>query len=198
MLTGGDVPGRRGRRPSGTGWPTGSRSPRRQPAHLARVALLKRVYGTHPYAVQTPDRSTQVQAVKPAALRTLHAERLHPTGAILVLVGDISAGEGDRRGRDGARPAGPATASDARLPPIPAAGRRPDRAGRPARLGAVVDPARAAGGRPDPPGLRRAAAGQPGLRRLLLVPLGGEHPRGQGLHVQPALRASSTRSPARC
>ena len=31
-----------------------------------------------------------------------------------------------------------------------------------------------------------AAAGQPGLRRLLLVPLGGEHPRGQGLHVRPA------------
>ena len=28
---------------------------RSQPAHLAREALLKRIYGNHPYAVQTPD-----------------------------------------------------------------------------------------------------------------------------------------------
>lgn len=59
-----------------------------QPAHLVRVALLKRVYGNHPYAVQTPTVG-QVQAVKPAVLRTLHRERVHPTGGILVLVGDI-------------------------------------------------------------------------------------------------------------
>ena len=61
---------------------------RTQPGHLVRVALLKRVYGTHPYAIQTPSVS-QVQAVKPAGLRTLHAERVLPTGAVLVLVGDI-------------------------------------------------------------------------------------------------------------
>jgi predicted Zn-dependent peptidase len=60
-----------------------------QPGHLVRKALLKRVYGSHPYAIQTPTID-QVQAVKPAGLRTLHTERLHPTGAILVLVGDIS------------------------------------------------------------------------------------------------------------
>ncbi|GAB3815631.1 M16 family metallopeptidase [Micromonospora zhanjiangensis] len=59
-----------------------------QPAHLARVALLKRMYGKHPYAVQTPDAS-QVRAVRPAQLRTLHAERVQPTGAVLVLVGDV-------------------------------------------------------------------------------------------------------------
>jgi zinc protease len=59
-----------------------------QPAHLARVALLKRVYGSHPYAVQTPD-AEQVRAVRPAQLRALHSERLHPTGATLVLVGDL-------------------------------------------------------------------------------------------------------------
>jgi zinc protease len=61
---------------------------RTQPGHLVRVALLKRVYGTHPYAVQTPSVA-QVQAVKPAGLRTLHSERVLPTGAVLVLVGDI-------------------------------------------------------------------------------------------------------------
>ncbi|MET8465563.1 M16 family metallopeptidase, partial [Micromonospora zamorensis] len=59
-----------------------------QPAHLAREALLKRIYGRHPYATQTPEPG-QIRAVRPAALRTLHAERVHPAGAQLVLVGDV-------------------------------------------------------------------------------------------------------------
>ncbi|MEU7820000.1 pitrilysin family protein [Catellatospora sp. NPDC049133] len=59
-----------------------------QPAHLARVALLKRIYPGHPYAVQTPSVE-QVRAVGPEALRALHARRLHPAGATLVIVGDI-------------------------------------------------------------------------------------------------------------
>jgi predicted Zn-dependent peptidase len=60
-----------------------------QPAHLARTALLKRMYGKHPYAVQTPEPE-QVRAVRPTQLRTLHAERVRPNGAVLVLVGDIN------------------------------------------------------------------------------------------------------------
>ncbi|MGN9779097.1 M16 family metallopeptidase [Micromonospora sp. H33] len=59
-----------------------------QPAHLARTALLKRIYGKHPYAVQTPDPE-QVRAVRPGVLRTLHAQRVHPADAVLVLVGDV-------------------------------------------------------------------------------------------------------------
>ncbi|MEU1586389.1 pitrilysin family protein [Micromonospora sp. NPDC005710] len=59
-----------------------------QPSHLAREALLKRIYGRHPYATQTPEPG-QIQAVRPGALRTLHSERVHPTGAQLVLVGDV-------------------------------------------------------------------------------------------------------------
>ncbi|WP_091347546.1 M16 family metallopeptidase [Micromonospora rhizosphaerae] len=59
-----------------------------QPAHLARTALLKRIYGKHPYAVQTPEPA-QVRAVRPPTLRRLHAERVHPAGAVLVLVGDV-------------------------------------------------------------------------------------------------------------
>jgi predicted Zn-dependent peptidase len=59
-----------------------------QPAHLARVALLKRMFGSHPYAVQTPSPE-DVKAVEPETLRALHAERLHPAGATLVLVGDF-------------------------------------------------------------------------------------------------------------
>jgi predicted Zn-dependent peptidase len=61
---------------------------RSQPAHLARVALLRRMYRDHPYAVQTPSPE-QVRAVGTDALRELHDARLHPAGATLVLVGDI-------------------------------------------------------------------------------------------------------------
>ncbi|UQU65894.1 insulinase family protein [Couchioplanes caeruleus] len=60
-----------------------------QPAHLARTALLKRMYGKHPYAVQTPEPE-QVRGVRPGQLRTLHAERVRPEGSVLVLVGDIN------------------------------------------------------------------------------------------------------------
>ena len=60
-----------------------------QPAHLARTALLKRMYGRHPYAVQTPEPE-QVKGVRPAQLRALHGDRVRPDGAVLVLVGDIS------------------------------------------------------------------------------------------------------------
>jgi len=60
-----------------------------QPAHLARSALLKRIYGRHPYAVQTPEPE-QVRGVRPAQLRALHADRVRPDGSVLVLVGDIN------------------------------------------------------------------------------------------------------------
>ncbi|GAA2869200.1 peptidase M16 [Actinoplanes cyaneus] len=59
-----------------------------QPSHLARVALLKRMFADHPYAVQTP-APDEVRAIEPAALRELHADRVRPDGSILVLVGDI-------------------------------------------------------------------------------------------------------------
>ena len=59
-----------------------------QPAHLARVALLKRMYGTPPYAVQTPGPD-EIRILTPEPLRELHATRLRPAGAVLVLVGDI-------------------------------------------------------------------------------------------------------------
>ncbi|HKD95975.1 MAG TPA: pitrilysin family protein [Micromonosporaceae bacterium] len=65
------------------------RMARSQPSHLARTALLKRAYGTHPYAVQTPTEE-QVRAVKPAELRRMHGDRIRPAGATLVIVGDVS------------------------------------------------------------------------------------------------------------
>lgn len=62
---------------------------RSQPAHLARVALLRRMYRDHPYAVQTPDPE-QVRSVGPDQLRALHQARVHPAGGTLVLVGDLA------------------------------------------------------------------------------------------------------------
>lgn len=59
-----------------------------QPSHLVRMALRERVYGDHPYRVQTPS-AEEVSAVEPGCLRTLHARRLRPGGATLVLVGDF-------------------------------------------------------------------------------------------------------------
>ncbi|MGX4652289.1 M16 family metallopeptidase [Micromonospora sp. SCSIO 07396] len=88
-----------------------------QPAHLARTALLRRIYGRHPYAVQTPEPD-QVRAVRPAALRRLHAERVHPAEAVLVLVGDVQ----PERALDAAEKALGGWTGDSRgaeLPPAP-------------------------------------------------------------------------------
>jgi zinc protease len=60
-----------------------------QPANLARMALLRRIFGHHPYAAQTP-LPKHVRGLGPGVLRKLHAERIHPAGATLVLVGDVS------------------------------------------------------------------------------------------------------------
>jgi zinc protease len=62
---------------------------RSQPSVLVGEALNQRLYGSHPYAreLATPDA---VQAVTPAQLRKLHADRVRPAGSTLVLVGDLS------------------------------------------------------------------------------------------------------------
>jgi zinc protease len=92
---------------------------RSQPAHIARTALLKRRYGRHPYAVQTPEPA-QVQAVRPAPLRVLHTERVHAADATLVLVGDLrpekalDAAETALAGWNGG-------GKDVSLPPVPPA-----------------------------------------------------------------------------
>jgi len=59
-----------------------------QPAQLVRRALLRRIYGSHPYAVETPEPS-EVRAVESPAVRALHAERVLPAGSVLVLVGNV-------------------------------------------------------------------------------------------------------------
>lgn len=61
---------------------------RSQPSHLARTALLRRVFAGHPYAVQTPEPD-DVRGVAEGTLRELHQRRVRPAGAVLVLVGDV-------------------------------------------------------------------------------------------------------------
>ncbi len=84
-----------------------------QPSHLARVALLKRMYGKHPYAVQTPTPE-QVEAVGRG--RPAHpARRAGPPGRR-----DAGTRRRHRRRRrrspppSGPSPSGTATASTAR------------------------------------------------------------------------------------
>ncbi|MBX6752343.1 MAG: insulinase family protein, partial [Micromonosporaceae bacterium] len=61
-----------------------------QPSHLVRVALLRRMYGDHPYGVQSPD-AADVAPLGTAEMVELHAQRVHPAGAVLVIVGDVDA-----------------------------------------------------------------------------------------------------------
>ncbi len=75
---------------------------RSQPAVIAREGLLHRLYGSHPYGGDTPAPEV-VAAVTEAEVRTLHAERISPAGAILTLVGDVEPRGRARPGRGGVR-----------------------------------------------------------------------------------------------
>ena len=59
-----------------------------QPAHLVRTALLRRMYGSHPYAVQSPEAG-DVAPLLTGDLAALHGARVHPAGAVLVIVGAV-------------------------------------------------------------------------------------------------------------
>jgi zinc protease len=59
-----------------------------QPSQAVRKALLRRLYGDHPYGVESPEPE-QVSAVGPDALRALHGARVLPEGSTLVVVGDV-------------------------------------------------------------------------------------------------------------
>lgn len=61
---------------------------RSQPSVIAREALLGRLYGEHPYASDIA-RVDQLAAVTDENLRSLHAGRVSPVGAILTLVGAV-------------------------------------------------------------------------------------------------------------
>ncbi len=153
---------------------------RSQPAVLAREALLSRLYGKHPYAVEIPSPQS-LEAVTAKQLRTLHGHTVSPKGAVLTLVGDL-------------RPAAALDAVEAALggwsghaakslPKLPkhVAGWGHHR--RPAGRGTDEHPPRRAVAHAYRPELRRPSGRQRGVRRLLLLTPGQQHPRGQGLHV---------------
>ena len=124
--------------PSGTGWSTGSRWRRASP----RTWPGWRCSSGSTATTRTRCRPREPDAGRARSARrrcaALHAERVHPAGAMLVLVGDVAAGAGARRGRAGARRLERRRArppSCRRVPPLRA---RAAAAGRPARLGAVV------------------------------------------------------------
>jgi predicted Zn-dependent peptidase len=56
---------------------------------IAGEALAKRMWGTHPYAVDLP-QPDDVVGVTAKQLREVHDARVHPRGAVLVLVGDLT------------------------------------------------------------------------------------------------------------
>ena len=62
---------------------------RSQAAVVAREALLRRMYGDHPYGRELPV-AEELEEVKPSHLRALHAKRLAPAGSVLTVVGDLT------------------------------------------------------------------------------------------------------------
>ena len=160
-----------------------------QPGVQADEAWLRQMYGEHPYGREHP-AADEVLAV-PAVLAARRAPsagraRRQPAGA-------------GRRPDPGPRP-GPGGRGSRRLghqrqPDAGAEGRRrADRAaaaGRPPGRRPVEHPDRRAGPGPHRPVVRGCRGGQRAVRRVLLLAAGDEHPRGQGLHLQPAQLAAA-------
>lgn len=59
-----------------------------QPGVVARMARANRLYGEHPYAQTMPDPAV-VARLSAATLRKTHQDRVRPSGATLVVVGDV-------------------------------------------------------------------------------------------------------------
>ena len=64
---------------------------RSQAGVVAHEALASRMWGDHPYALDLPQPG-DVDAVTAAQVRRLHADRVDPGDATLIVVGDISPG----------------------------------------------------------------------------------------------------------
>lgn len=96
---------------------------RSRPGVIAAEALAHRMWGEHPYSREIADPE-QVAAVTPAQLRALHRSLVRPSGAMLVLVGDLPPARMLDLAQDalaewtGAEPA-------LRVPPLPAAAGSP-------------------------------------------------------------------------
>ncbi len=90
-----------------------------QPGFRANRALLKAVYGDHPYS-RTQQTEASIMAVTPGVLRSEHARRFHPERALLVVAGRIDADDAFRMAEEAF---GDWKASSTDVPPTPAARR---------------------------------------------------------------------------
>lgn len=59
-----------------------------QPGVVARMARARRLFGDHPYAQTMPDPA-ELNALTAASLRRTHRDRVRPSGATLIVVGDV-------------------------------------------------------------------------------------------------------------
>lgn len=91
---------------------------RSQAAVVAREALMRRLYGDHPYGRELPS-ADEVTDVKASHLRALHAQRLAPAGSILTVVGDLTPSRAIALAEK-ALSGWTATAKAASTPPLPA------------------------------------------------------------------------------
>jgi zinc protease len=62
---------------------------RSRSAVIAGERLAARMWGDHPYALDLPTAEAVAHAT-PTQVRNMHRDRIHPDGAVLILVGDVS------------------------------------------------------------------------------------------------------------
>jgi len=183
---------------AGTGWWTASRWRRASPPTWPGSPCSGGVHGAHPTRYRRLTRRRRqggVAGTAAHAARGADAHRTAPSWCWSVTFDPerildttqaaLSTWDGGGRAVE--------------LPPIP--GLTPGPLTLVDRPGSVQSSIRLAlpRGRAEPhPDHAPLATGQPHLRRILLVPLGGEHPRGQGIHLRSALlgRALDRRQPA--
>ena len=147
---------------------------RSQPSVIAREALQRHRYGDHPFTREMPE-AADVATVTVDEVRAMHRDSVLPRGSVLVFVGDVDAGR--RRSRRSAPrwPAGRPSAArwSCRSCRTWSAATCCSCRGRGRCSRSCGCPRRHPAHRPALPG---AAAGEPGVRRVLLVAAGGEHP----------------------
>jgi len=85
---------------------------------VAGEALAKRMWGDHPYARDLPEPE-DVQAVTAAQVRRLHGDLVRPEGAVLVIVGDVSAARAADLAAKTLDGWAGAAAAATRVPPLP-------------------------------------------------------------------------------
>ena len=96
---------------------------RSQASVMAREALMARLSGHHPYGRELPT-ADEVQGVKAAQLRALHASRIAPAGSVLTIVGDLTPARAIALVEQ-ALAGWTATSTAQTTPPVPLPARRP-------------------------------------------------------------------------